>query len=230
MLLQVPRTILIDTLYNTPEKSRRKRMLKAAQKSIMLWDPDGPARKPPKDVADLIISADKAFGLSAEFQRSSDPDFLSMTIGNTTREAVERAYDWLIPIVSMLPETITRLHSSTSCFLLLRAYGTDGDEKKQLWELAAPLLRHVQESVEGKFGPGESVKAFELLMADVACQNPDRRRCARRVLQESLPAANENSNPGTWMVNILQLKDVSYLVPDAVKYMVGFFCKVIRHS
>lgn len=195
-------------------------MLKAAQKSIMLWDPDGPARKPPREVAELIIAADSVFALSDEFQRSVDPDFLSMTIGNTTREAVERAYDWLIPIVSKFPEIITRLHSSTSCFLLLRAYGIDADEKKELWELAAPLLRHVQESLEGKFGPGESVKAFELLMSDVASHNPDRRRCARRVLQESLPVFDEISAPGSWMDSILKLKNASYIVPDAVKYMV----------
>lgn len=188
----------------------------------MLWDPDGPARKPPKEAADLIISAENAFDISAGFQRSVEPDFLSMTIGNTTREAVERAYDWLIPIVSKFPETITRLHSSTSCFLLLRAYGTDGDEKKQLWELAAPLLRHVQDSLKGNFGPGESMKAFELLMSDVSSQNPDRRRCARKVLQESLPATIEKSHPGAWMVNVLQLKNASFLVPDAVKYMVRF--------
>lgn len=195
-------------------------MLKAAQKSIMLWNPDGPARKPPREVAELIIAADNAFELSGEFQRSVDPDFLSMTIGNTTREAVERAYDWLIPIVSKFPEIITRLHSSTSCFLLLRAYGADADEKKELWELAAPLLRHVQESLEGNFGPRESVKAFELLMSDVASHNLDRRRCARRVLQESLPDFNAISKSGSWMGSILQLKNASYIVPDAVKYMV----------
>ncbi|GAX12642.1 hypothetical protein FisN_13Lh110 [Fistulifera solaris] len=202
------------------ERTRRKKMLKSAQKSIMLWDPDGPARKPPREVAELIIAVDNAFELSDEFQKSTDPDFLTMTIGNTTRNAVERAYDWLIPIVSKFPEIISRLHSSTSCFLLLRAHGNDGDEKKELWDLAAPLLRHVQQSLEGKFGTGETVKAFELLISDIASHNPDRRRCARRVLQESLPACiDASTSSGSWMRSILLLKDASYILPDAVKYM-----------
>jgi integrator complex subunit 1 len=194
----------------------------------MLWDPDGPARKPPREVAELIIAVDNAFGLSDEFQKSMDPDFLTMTIGNTTREAVERAYDWLIPIVSKFPEIISRLHSSTSCFLLLKAHGNDGDEKKELWNLAAPLLRHVQQSLGGQFGTGETVKAFELLISDIASHNPDRRRCARRVLQESLPACNDAStSSGSWMGSILLLKDASSILPDAVKYMVRDVCYVV---
>jgi integrator complex subunit 1 len=197
----------------------------------MLWDPDGPARKPPREVAELIIAVDNAFELSDEFQKSMDPDFITMTIGNTTREAVERAYDWLIPIVSKFPEIIARLHSSTSCFLLLRAHGNDGDEKKELWDLAAPLLKHVQQSLIGKFGTGETVKAFELLMSDVASHNPDRRRCARRVLQESLPDFNEASTKlGSWMGNILLLKDASHILPDAVNYMVRVTCYEFRLS
>lgn len=188
----------------------------------MLWDPDGPARKPPREVADLILSVDEIFDLSDAFQRSKHPDFLSMTIGGTTRAAVERAYEWLIPVISRLPETIVRLQSSTSCFLLLRAYGADGEERKQLKELAEPLLRHVRESLKGQLGVEDSVKAFELLMSDVASPSPERRRCARRVLRDALTSpGNARSQSRPWMVKFLDLDHASLLVSDAVKYMVS---------
>jgi integrator complex subunit 1 len=187
----------------------------------MLWDPDGPSRKPPREVADLLLSVEELFELSDTFQRSISPDYLSMTIGNTTRAAVERAYDWLIPVIARAPATIARLQSSTSCFLLLRAYGTNGEERKQLKELASPLLRHVQESLKGQFGIGDSVEAFALLMSDVASQNPDRRRCARRVLHDALLTRDVTpSKPGSWMLNILQLDHAAALVSDGVKFMV----------
>ena len=118
----------------------------------MLWDPDGPARKPPRESVDLLLSVEELFNLSDIFQRSVKPDFLLMTIGQTTRGAIERAYDWLIPIISTIPDTIARLPSSASCFLLLRAYGTDGDERKQLKELSAPLLQHVKILLEELMG------------------------------------------------------------------------------
>ena len=197
-------------------------MLRTFQKSIMLWDPDGPARKPPREAADLLVSVEDLFELSNVFQRSKRPDYLSMTIGNTTRTAVERAYNWLVPIISRLPETIARLPSNTSCFLLLRTYGTDGEERRQLKELASPLLRHVQESLTGIFGNGDAVEAFELLMCDVASQNPDRRRCARRVLRDALVSEEDSnsSKDGMWMVSFLQMEHASCLVSCAVKYMV----------
>lgn len=204
------------------ENSRRKKMLRTAQKSIMLWDPDGAARKPPREAAELLLSVEELFDLASIFQRSTNPDYLSLTIGDTTRAAVERAYDWLIPVVSKIPSEIVRLQSSTSCFLLLRVYGTDGEERNQLKELASPLLRHVQESLSGKFGVQDCVRAFELLMVDFASQNPDRRRCARRVLHDALqPLETTASKAGSWMLNILQLDYAKALVPYAVKFMVS---------
>jgi len=188
----------------------------------MLWDPDGPARKPPRESVDLLLSVEELFELSDIFQRSVNPDFLLMTIGKTTRGAIERAYEWLIPIISTFPDTIARLPSSASCFLLLRAYGTEGDERKQLKELSSPLLQHVKDSLNGKYGETDAVKAFDLLMADVASSKPDRRRCARRVLQDAVTQSGATAvGPQSWMLNVLKLDCAKALVSDAVKHMVG---------
>jgi integrator complex subunit 1 len=187
----------------------------------MLWDPDGPARKPPRECVDLLLSVEDLFDLSSIFQRSLKPDFLLMTIGQTSRGAIERAYDWLIPTISNYPDTIGRLPSSASCFLLLRAYGTEGEEQKQLKELSTPLLLHVQGCLQGKYGESDSVKAFDLLMADVASKKPDRRRCARRVLRDALvqPKA-PGSNAHVWMLKILQVHYAKSLVSCSIKHMV----------
>jgi integrator complex subunit 1 len=189
----------------------------------MLWNPVGPARKPPRESADLLMSVEEAFGLSELLQRSVSPDFILLTIGQTTRGAIELAYNWLIPIISRLPGTIDRLPSSTSCFLLLRAYGTDGEERKQLRELSAPLLRHVQDSLRGRFGESDAVKAFDLLMSDVASNNPDRRRCARRVLLDSLAQLDDSASGSktSWMLNILLVQHAKALVGNAIKHMVS---------
>jgi integrator complex subunit 1 len=195
----------------------------------MLWAPDGPARKPPRESVDLLLSVKELFGLSEIFQKSTNPDFLLMTIGQTSRGAIERAYDWLIPIISTVPTTIARLPSSASCFLLLRAYGTDGDERKQLKQLAAPLLVHVRDSLNGKYGEADSVKAFDLLMADVASPNADRRRCARRVLQDSLEQEGQSdSTRQSWMINILKVDFATSLVVDAVRHLVRLLLSLIR--
>ena len=195
----------------------------------MLWDPDGPARKPPREAADLLLSVEKLFGLSDQMQRSMKPDYLSLTIGSTTRGAVERAYEWLIPIISRLPETIARLQPSTSCFLLLRAYSTGGEERKQLKELTAPLLQHVEESLRGEFGTDEAVQAFDLLMSDVASPNAQRRRCATRVLHDAIPPMNgASAHRGAWMINILKLNHATSLVVHAIKHMVRRLCYVAR--
>lgn len=191
----------------------------------MLWDPDGPARKPPRESVDLLLAVEELFNLSDIFQRSVGPDFLLMTIGQTTRGAIERAYDWLIPIISTIPDTIARLPSSASCFLLLRAYGTEGDERKQLKELSAPLLQHVRDSLQGRYGQADAVKAFDLLMTDVASNKPDRRRCARRVLHDSLMHGEPtHCIAQSWMLNVLQLDHAKLLVGDAVKHMVCGHC------
>ena len=195
----------------------------------MLWDPDGPARKPPRKAVDLLFSVDEMFELSDNFKKSTDPDFLLKSIGKTTRGAIERAYDWLIPVISSLPDTIFRLPSSASCFLLLRAYGTEGDERKQLKELASPLLEHVKNSLNGKYGKIDAVKAFDLLMTDVASSKPDRRRCARRVLQDVLTKSKTiDQSPQQWMLNVLELDWAQALVGDAVEHLVCFSNRLCR--
>jgi integrator complex subunit 1 len=205
-------------ILSTVENIRRKKLLRAAQKLIMLWDPDCPARKPPREAVELLLSVEELFHLGDRFQQSVKPDFVLLTIGKTTRGAIERAYDWLIPIISNHPSTIARLHSSASCFLLLRAYGTEGNDRRQLKELSAPLLLHVRESLLGKHGESDSVKAFNLLMTDIASTRPDRRRCARRVLQDALSDSDEKSR--SWLFSILHLDYATSLVRDAVKHMV----------
>lgn len=206
------------------ETNRRKKLIKNAQKSIMLWDPDGAARKPPRESAELLLSAEELFGLSSAFQRCTDPDFLLHTIGGTTRGAIERAYDWLIPIISHLPDAISRLPSSTSCFLLLRAYGTDGKRRAQLKELSTPLLHHVQDSLRGAFGEAESKNAFDILLSDVASHHSERRKSSRRVLHDalgSLKGTPVDSKPGVaaWMRNILRVKHAAAVVPIAMTRM-----------
>jgi integrator complex subunit 1 len=131
---------------------RRRKDLKVAQRTIMVWDPRGPARKPPKESVNLILSVEKMFGLSRTFQESVKPDLVLASIGDTSRGAIERAYDWLIPVISTVPSVIARLPPSSSCFLLLRVFGTEGDNSSKLRELSAPLLQHVQKTVTGAFG------------------------------------------------------------------------------
>mmetsp|Transcript_22685 Transcript_22685/g.53527 ORF Transcript_22685/g.53527 Transcript_22685/m.53527 type:complete len:1400 (+) Transcript_22685:3-4202(+) len=204
------------------ETNKRKKLLKSAQKSIMLWDPDGPARKPPKDSADLLLAVEKMFDLSTSFQQCTTPDFLLLTIGDTTRGAIERAYNWLIPVISEIPEIISRLPSSASCFLLLRAYGADLGDKTQLKLLSAPLLSHVSESLQGKNGEDDCLRAFDLLMSDVASHNAERRKSARRVLQDSLGQMEgppEVSASSTWMANILRVKYASKLVKSSIQHL-----------
>lgn len=203
------------------ETKRRKKLLRSAQKSIMLWDPDGPARRPPRECKGLLVSADSLFNLANSFQRCTSPDFLLHTIGGTTRGAIERAYDWLIPIISRLPETISRLPSSTSCFLLLRAYGTDGERRTQLKELSTPLLRHVQDSLRGTLGEAESTEAFEILLSDVASHHSERRKSARRVLNDALGTTksdpeNSKAKASAWMLNIIQVEFARAVVPIAM--------------
>ena len=203
------------------ENNRRKKLLRSAQKSIMLWDPDGPARKPPRESAELLVSADAMFGLSDSFQRCTSPDFLLHTIGGTTRGAIERAYDWLIPIISRLPDTISRLPPSTSCFLLLRAYGADGERRTQLKELSTPLLHHVQDSLRGTLGESESTEAFDILLSDMASHISERRKSSRRVLQDALGTdkadpVNSKRAASAWMVNIIKVKHAHAVVPIAM--------------
>ena len=87
-----------------------------------------------------------SFDLAEKFRlcTSPSPDFLLLTIGEG-RSAIERAADWLIPIISSHPTIINRLQPSASCFLLLRAYGVEGDKNRSLLELTAPLLNHASD-------------------------------------------------------------------------------------
>lgn len=203
------------------ESARRKHILKETQRAIMIWDPDGPARKPPKECVGLLLSVAELFCLSETLQNCVDPDFILKTIGQTSRGAIERAYDWLIPIVSSIPATISRLPSNASCFLLLRAYGTAGDERKQLKELAAPLLSHVSNSLRGIHGESSALKAFELLMTDVASDDADRRRCSNRVLNDALCQGGvENQPTKDWTQEILNLSQARSLVSVAISYLV----------
>lgn len=194
----------------------------------MLWDPRKGARKPPRESADLIFAVGEAFDLPKTFQRCTKPDLLLMTIGNTTRGAIERAYDWLIPIISVFPDTISRLPASASCFLLLRAYGTEGEERSQLQNLASPLLDHVRGSLTGKFGEADAIRAFDLLLSDVASHNADRRRCGRRVLHDAIGNTNKEKSDEvfadsncSWMVNILNMEHCTSVLSKSIEYLVS---------
>ena len=210
----------------TTETRRRKALLDEAHKKIMIWDPDGPARKPPPESVDMLHAINERFHLSQQYQRCTDPDFLLMSIGQSNRDAIERAYDWLIPIVSSLPTVISRLPSSASCLLLLRAYSTSGEEKKQLKELLAPLLQHVTDSLRGLYGESDAVKAFDLIMSDMASKKAEKRKCARKVLQDLLftsetLALTQSINLFDCMIRILELKHANLLVRDAINHMVS---------
>jgi len=213
-----------DALDAQKEANRRRKLLRVAQKSIMLWDPRQGPRKPPKESADLIFSVGEQFDLQRKFQRTTEPDFLLKTIGSTSRGAIERAYDWLIPIISVVPETIVRLPASASCFLLLRAYGAEREERAQLQELSTPLLSHVRESLMGSFGEADAVRAADLLLGDLASQTAERRRCVRKVLHDAIgketagdvvePFANSNCS---WMLNLLNVKHTDRILPGGIR-------------
>jgi integrator complex subunit 1 len=183
----------------------------------MIWDPYGPARKPPREVGDLLLSVETSFSLPEALHRSTNPDFLLMTLGGTSRGAIERAYEWLIPVISRFPDIIGRLPSSASCFLLLRAYGSDAGERARLKELSSPLLSHVADCLYGNFGKLDCVTAFDLLMSDVASIKAERRRCARRVLHDSLQTVGGQQS---WMIKMLGMKYSNDLVADGIRYMV----------
>ena len=101
----------------------------------------------------LVVSSSESFlvfrfDLAKKLRLTTSPDFLLATIGEG-RSAIERAYDWLIPIISSHPAIIHRLQPSASCFLLLRAYGVEGDKNRTLLDLTAPLLSHVTKCLTG---------------------------------------------------------------------------------
>ena len=194
-----------------------RRQLKTLQKSIMIWDPAQYQRKPPKESIDLILSINNSFNLAERFRASVAPDYLLQTIGDG-RSAIERAYDWLIPFISNQPEVIHRLQPSSTCFLLLKAYGSDSKDK-DLIDLSFPLLSHVKKCLNGEYGERDSAHALELLLTDVADENADRRRCSRKVLQQAMP--NDYGLCG-WLRLLEDCPNAKALIPVTTEYLVSY--------
>ncbi|KAL7535980.1 hypothetical protein ACHAXR_006845, partial [Thalassiosira sp. AJA248-18] len=211
------------------ENVKLRKVLRLLQKNIMIWDPKQGQRKPPKGSIALLLSVNDRFGLAEKFRLSTSPDFLLLTIGEgSSRTQIERAYDWLIPIISSHAAIIDRLQPSASCFLLLRAYGVEGDKNRELLDLTAPLLSHVSGAIRGEFGEHHALLAMELLLQDIADEGGDRRRCARKVLQEAVGDADVTSssqydlgNCG-WLFQMMHVKN-NELVPLVIKYIVSTF-------
>jgi integrator complex subunit 1 len=201
------------------EQIKIRRQLKMLAKSIMEWEPKQHQRKPPKESIDLILSVNDNFNLAERFRASNDPDYLLQTIGDG-RSAIERAYDWLIPIISQDSAVISRLQSSSTCFLLLKAHGA-GAEAKDLITLSAPLLSHVTKSLSGEYGEENSVLALKLLLMDIADESSDRRRCARKVLQQAIP--NSFGLCG-WLRQLIDCSYSKVLIPLSIEFLVRGFC------
>ena len=195
----------------------------------MIWDPRCPARKPPKESVPLILSVARFFNLSELFRLCIDPDIVLQTIGSTSRDSIERAHDWLIPVVSTHSQVIDRLPPSASCFLLLRAYGSDKSQNSQLLELSSPLLTHVTNCLFGKYGEDGAQRAVDLLFVDLADSSPDRRRCARRVLQEAtskiesqLPMTSSlHVDEFAWLFIIMKVKYAKALMSIVISNIVS---------
>ena len=208
------------------ENMKLRKLLRTVQKSIMLWDPKQDQRKPPKGSIDLLLSVNDYFDLAEKFRLCIDPDFLLQTIGEG-RSAIERAYDWLIPIISSHPEIIDRLQPSASCFLLLRAYGAEGDKNRELLDLTAPLLTHVSNCLTGKYGDHHAQLAMDLLLQDIADESADRRRCSRKVLQEAIGNVKDldslpfHYNLGLcgWLFQLTHIGNSKSLIPLVIKYV-----------
>ena len=196
----------------------------------MLWEQQSTARKPPKKSVLLLFSVSNLFHLAKSFIVCTSPDYIIDTIGSTNRDGIERAYDWLIPIISSLPSVINRLPSSASCFLLLRAYGEGGGSNTgELLKLSSPLLTHVQKSLFGEHEAIGTKRASDLLFFDIADQDQDRRNCARRVLSEALGKIEvpEHTYPTSlkgeyiWLVTLLQTKYSDVIVKSVVPQLVS---------
>ena len=176
----------------------------------------------------LLFSVDTMFNLSEAFKACKNPDFILLTIGSTSRDGIERAYDWLIPTISSSANIINRLPPSASCFLLLRAYGAEGNENNQLLALSSPLLKNVHDSITGDFGREGAQRAGDILFFDLADEDSDRRRCARRVLQESLVKWNiATSCPKfasaefSWLIALTETKYAASLVSTIIPHLVS---------
>jgi hypothetical protein len=124
------------------------------------------------------------------------------TLGNPTKENISSSCEWLVPIISSRPSTISRLSSSAALYLLL---ATMDDEK--LVELAAPLISHTGKCLRGDFGAEDSFNAAKILFDDLMSEESKARDSARRVLQEALGghehvAAEVNAG---WLMNVRSL-------------------------
>ena len=191
------------------EQLKLRKVLRSMQKNIMIFDPRQHQRKPPKGSIDLLLSVNRHFGLADKFRQVRIPDFLLQTIGEG-RSAIERAYDWLIPIISSHAEIIHRIQPNASCYLLLRAYGsTEGEKNNDLLDLTKPLLSHVKGCLTGEQGERHAMLAMELLMSDIADERVTRRVCARRVLQEAFAGENETS----WLSQVIDDKHSAVFIP-----------------
>lgn len=193
------------------EELKLKKVLRSMQKNIMLFDEQHHPRKPPKGF-DLLLSVNKHFGLAEKFRRVTDPDFLLQTVGEG-RSAIERAYDWLIPIISSESEIIHRLQPNASSYLLLRAYGTEGEKNRELLDLTKPLLGHVKGCLTGEHGERHAMLAMELLMSDISSEMANRRVYSRRVLKEVFGGENDT----VWLSHVSHVKHSAVFVPLVVK-------------
>ena len=124
------------------------------------------------------------------------------TLGNPTKENISSSCEWLVPIISSRPSTISRLSSSAALYLLL---ATMDDEK--LVELAAPLISHTGKCLRGDFGAEDSFNAAKILFDDLMSEESKARDSSRRVLQEALGghehvAAEVNAG---WLMNVRSL-------------------------
>ena len=195
---------------------------------IMIWEPKCDARKPPKESVNLILSVNNLFHLSEKFRNCVDPDYLLKTIGLISNDAIERAYDWLIPAIYSYPQMIRRLPSSASCVLLLRAYGEEGIENNQLLELSSPLMEHVTACISGSNGESDCKTACEMICEDISSKEPDRRRCARRVLHEAIGKDVEddaqsptNHEELSWLFDLLKMEKFKILLKTVIPHLVS---------
>jgi hypothetical protein len=211
------------------EEQRIKHKLKEARKSVMLFDSRVGARKPPQTAMKILIHVCSVFQLSAGFINCLKPDFVLRTIGNTTRHGIERAHDWLIPIISVYPSVIDRLPSSASCFLLLRAYGKRQDDSEELLKLISPLLDHVKRSISGDLGDDAVKRAVGLLFYDLKSNDSEIRSSARRLLNEALGDVVVSqrelptifSSDYQWLVSLTNLKNRSLVLECAIPCLVS---------
>ncbi len=204
------------------------RLLGEANRSIMLFDPRCPARKPPKEAVALILSASEKFALNKQLRQNLSPDFLLLTIGDSSRKSIERAYDWFLPIIASCPEIINRLHSSAACFLLLKHHEHNSTEKNgikrsSLDDLALPLLEHVRGCLSGDLGETEACLAADLLMKEMSSRAFDKRQCSRSVFGQALLQSTEKKHEpvSSWLSALLDTKYATKVVPIAIKCLVS---------